>query len=101
MCKAEYNAEWTSGVGKRCPNLIPTAQDRQVLNLGNATTFPVDVIVRMKYRDHYESLAGLWSEWNRLWLEYSRPRLVCCRREWRCRVLHHERPAHPHLVISR
>ncbi|GKZ01254.1 hypothetical protein MPSEU_001076400 [Mayamaea pseudoterrestris] len=76
MCKAEYNAVWDKGLGQRCPNLIPTAEEREALDLGNATTFPVDVIVRTHYRDHYESLAGLWSEWNRLWLDYSRPRLM-------------------------
>ena len=76
MCKAEYNAVWEKGIGERCPNLIPTAHEREIMNLGNVTTFPVDVIVRTQYRDHYESLASLWSDWNRLWLEYSRPRLV-------------------------
>lgn len=76
MCKAEYNAVWEKGLGSRCPNLVPNENERTALDLGNASTFPVDVIVRSQYRDHYESLASLWSEWNRLWLNYSRPRLV-------------------------
>jgi hypothetical protein len=86
MCKAPYNAKWDKGTNRRCPNLIPTSKEQHQLAKFNTSsysnnssfhTFPVDVVVRGKYRDHYESLAGLWSEWNRLWLEYKLPRLVC------------------------
>lgn len=74
MCKLPYTAKWPKGFGDRCPNLIPTVQERELYR--NLTTFEVEVEVVHGYVEHYESLASMWSEWLRVHLDAPWPRLM-------------------------
>jgi hypothetical protein len=63
QCKASYHANWTRGIDERCPDLIPTIEERRIANFQNFTA-------------HYDSIAGMWSDWNGLYLNAKFPRLV-------------------------
>ncbi|GKY92160.1 hypothetical protein MPSEU_000187300 [Mayamaea pseudoterrestris] len=76
MCKNGYNAAWSKGVNGRCPNLIPTEQERQLLQNVTTPTFEVNQVIRDIYQEKHESLATFWSDWNRLYLDTFRPRLM-------------------------
>lgn len=78
MCKSSYNAEWQRGYQGRCPNLVPTAQERHLPEFANVTTtFPVAVSLRAHYYyDYYTSLADLWSQWNQQYIEAEFPRIL-------------------------
>ena len=63
-------------VRQRCPNLVPSLHDRKTRpRLRNASSFPVTASFGTAYKREYESLATMWSQWNREYLEADFPRL--------------------------
>jgi hypothetical protein len=81
QCRAPYISNWTRGLDGRCPNLIPTEEERALY--GNITTFQVKQTFQTRekvYDDHfamYESLARFWSDWNGWYVSNATfPRLV-------------------------
>jgi hypothetical protein len=77
MCKTGYNARWVKGLDGRCPNLVPNENEERLVLYQNMTTFNVNVSMKnMRFFDQYESLADLWSTWNRLYYDYEYPRLI-------------------------
>ena len=77
MCRLGYNAKWPRGRDGHCPNLVPDEEERQNLTFRGMTTVPVDVGLKGGiFWDEYESLAALWSEWNRLYFDADFPRLM-------------------------
>ncbi|GKY96175.1 hypothetical protein MPSEU_000577300 [Mayamaea pseudoterrestris] len=78
MCRSSYGAKWRM-VGQRCPNLIPTDAERQVLGWSDdVRTFAVDhsnLQARFRYHTPYDSLADMWSTWYGDYLEAKFPRL--------------------------
>ena len=77
MCTARYGAKWRS-INKRCPNLIPTPEERrQYPDLGS--TFVVNhTNYQAGYRFHtfYDSLAQMYSSWYNDYMNASFPRYV-------------------------
>jgi hypothetical protein len=75
MCKRKYNVRWATGKDGRCPNLVFTKEEREMLQTTNQT-YIVDVTVRDVHHEQYKSIADFWSEWNRLHVDTFRPRLM-------------------------
>jgi len=75
-CRLSYGARWQ--VGDRCPNLIPTEQERARFAL-KGPTFAVN---HTNYQSNfalvtpYESLAEMWSSFNTDYLNADFPRLI-------------------------
>lgn len=80
MCKVHYNAEWeqigSERSGGHCPNLVPTENEKAVLGNSTIETYEVRVRLHGNHYDRYESLADLWSKWNRLYYDAAYPRLI-------------------------
>jgi len=74
QCKASYKARWIGGLEGHCPNLVPTAEERQYNRYQGFDTFQVDV--DRDYEEWYLSLADMWSEWNTAFLDAEFPRLI-------------------------
>ena len=63
-------------VRNHCPNLLPTTREKKARpKLRNAKTFTVNAHFGEKYHQDYESLATMWSEWNREYFDADFPRL--------------------------
>jgi hypothetical protein len=77
-CRIPYNANWPKGHRNRCPPLVKGNREKQDERLRHIDkTFDVTVSLKGKmFFDHYESLAGLWSDWNRLYFDADFPRLM-------------------------
>ena len=59
-----------------CPNLVPTAREKKTRpKLRYASTFRVNAHFGGEYREEYESLATMWSRWNREYFDADFPRL--------------------------
>lgn len=59
-----------------CPNLVPSAAERKARpRMRHAPSFPVSATFGEKYTQDYESLASMWSKWNREYFEADFPRL--------------------------
>jgi hypothetical protein len=87
QCKNPYAAHWHYHPKLRCPNLVPTKEDRHRwpnISWDGATTqenealesFPVKVIYDKHDVAHYQSLVGLWSDWYRPYLNATYPRIM-------------------------
>jgi len=77
MCKNPLKVQWNLGEAGRCPNLIPTEQEQtREVNQNINSTFSVTVPVYGKYIDRYDSLAAMWSKWNRVYTNATFPRLM-------------------------
>jgi hypothetical protein len=77
MCKDGYNAKWMKGLHGRCPNLVPTDEEKMLDAYRNMSVFNITVSMKnMKYFDHYKSLADMWTEWNRIYYDFETPRLM-------------------------
>lgn len=75
MCKARYKARWSKGDAGHCPNLVPSPSERESnKQYRSIDTFEVDVLQVSK--EHYKSLADMWTDWYREWVETSIPSLV-------------------------
>ena len=74
MCKAKYKAEWMAGVDGHCPNLVPNSDEQHLKPYQDLTTFRVQL--DRSYNEQYDSLADMWSEWYRLYVDADFPRLV-------------------------
>lgn len=70
MCKAPYDARWHKLPDNRCPNLW---------NAYNSTTYSLNVRTQQtqfRHVDHYESLADMWTQFNRQYWNATFPRLM-------------------------
>jgi len=92
MCKAHYDAQWRRDRDnkKHCPNLVVRRAAKQGSSAMKNKTENDDTLlspnpVMVKYQqlggrrvmDHYESLADMWTAWNRqYYLEADFPRLL-------------------------
>jgi hypothetical protein len=79
QCKARYDVHWRRAPG-RCPNLVPSWQDKKNNKFGGIETFRVtvheNVLNTTLFTDVYESLADLWSSWYQAYLDADYPRLI-------------------------
>ncbi|GKY92161.1 hypothetical protein MPSEU_000187400 [Mayamaea pseudoterrestris] len=75
MCKSHYKARWLKGLDRRCPNLVPNSDESKMNRLRNAATFRV-TLNRTFYMEEYDSLADMWSEWYKLYVNATFPRLI-------------------------
>jgi hypothetical protein len=72
-CKSNYDARWEKEHNLRCPALVRFSDHKSL------TTWTVrDTTHQSGYRstDAYASLADMWSEWHRQYLEADYPRLM-------------------------
>jgi hypothetical protein len=85
QCKANYDAEWMRAPHRHCPNLVPIDKDWETRLRSRASgttmfdTYAVDVKIHqtgLQYTDHYASLADMWTEWHRQYLNADFPRLL-------------------------
>lgn len=76
MCGLPYLAEWKRGAKKRCPNLVPTKQEKSLPEFQNLTSFNITVHFNIDHTEEYDSLTDYWSDWNRQWFEADFPRLI-------------------------
>lgn len=69
MCKANYKVAWMRAPN-HCPNLVVTTSERKRPRYKNVTNFNLTVSYgEDTYVDHHESLAHLWSSWNRAYVD--------------------------------
>lgn len=71
QCKAPYDAIWKRAEERRCPNLVHI--------VANTTTYSVrlrQLQTNFTIADNFDSLADLWSQWYRQYLEADFPRLI-------------------------
>lgn len=74
MCKSPYAAKWKH-TKYHCPNLISSVNDKNK-NKNNKTTFDVTVNFDDNHSVHFHSLAHLWSEWYKLYINVDYPILM-------------------------
>lgn len=70
QCRVPYDVDWKRDPSNRCPNLI---------RWDSSTTYNVTLIQRQtnfQMRDDFATLADLWSEWHRQYLDADFPRLM-------------------------
>ena len=70
MCRHEYTAHWHHEPNRHCPNLMPDDRDYQRFRkyINKNESIPVHVRYDGFWR-HHESLAHLWNDWYREYLE--------------------------------
>jgi len=71
-CKHPYAAKWPH-TKDRCPNLVPTDEEKKVHNIHTPT---VEVKVNYNPPANFDSLAHYWTEWYREYLSADYPRLI-------------------------
>lgn len=83
QCRKHYDARWQNGLPNRCPNFIPTEKERRLLKLGgphqNVSHYQVVTSIHQTYyklNRTYESLAEVWSTFNREYWQADFPRLM-------------------------
>jgi len=83
QCKANYDAEWKLAPNQHCPNLVPIPQDFATpLRHPNhqQKSYPVKVQLHQtgyRHTEEYESLAHMWQDWHRQYLDATDlPRLI-------------------------
>lgn len=60
-----------------CPNLVPSTAERKARpRMRQASSYPVLATFGDEYKQEYESLASMWSQWNRAYFEADFPRLI-------------------------
>lgn len=77
MCRIEYAAHWHHDPHGHCPNLIPDEHDLKEWSKFLQPMKPIPVHVKYnQFWKHYESLVGLWNDWNREYYNSSFPSLI-------------------------
>lgn len=81
QCANSYGAQWVRGINGRCPNILPNDHDRNDPNFHiSTTTFQVNATSQHSYHNswftQYSSLAELWSQWNKPYIDAKFPRLI-------------------------
>jgi hypothetical protein len=74
MCKVSYNVQWIRAA-KHCPNVVayPRAGDQALIPV-NVSLFLDEPT--LKTRVQWTSMAHMWNDWNRQYLEADVPRLI-------------------------
>jgi len=77
QCKKSYTVTWQKGLGGHCPNLVPTRAEKQRPSSTNVTTYTVTKVPTERYPEEtYDSLADMWTVWNRAYVDANFPRLI-------------------------